>query len=110
MIAGCVIMENLTIDVIEDLRANIAIDSVECDGSFAMLIASSNIDNASFEWSLDMDFMTILSTDQTIDILMMPDATVFLRAFNEFCESDIVSTTLTQDGNVASLDTPDNHI
>jgi len=105
--AGCVIMENLTIDVIEDLRANIAIDSVECDGSFAMLIASSNIDNASFEWSLDMDFMTILSTDQTIDILMMPDATVFLRAFNEFCESDIVSTTLTQDGNVASLDTPD---
>ncbi len=105
--AGCVVMETLTIQVMEELTANIAIDSVICDGSFAMLSASSNVDDAMFEWSLDMDFMTVLSTDQTIDISMMPDATVFLRAFNDFCESDTVSTTLIQDGNVASLDTPD---
>lgn len=104
---GCVVMESLTINVIEELTANIAVDSLSCDGSFAMLSASSNVDDASFEWSLDMDFTTILSTDQTLDISMTEDATVFLRAFNEFCESDIVSTTLSQDGNVASLDTPD---
>ena len=105
--AGCVIMESLTIDVMENLTASINTDSVACDGSFAMLSASSNVDGASFEWSLDMDFTTILSTDQTIEISMTEGTTVFLRAFNEFCQSDIVSTTLSQDDNVASLDTPD---
>ena len=105
--AGCVVMDNLIIDVIEELTANIAIDSAACDASFAILSASSNVDNASFEWSLDMDFSTIFSTDQSIDVSMTEGGTVFLRAFNEFCQSDIVSTTLSQDDNVVSLDTPD---
>ncbi len=103
---GCSVDDILEIEVIDELIADIIIDSTSCNGDFGVLSGSVNGSEANYEWSLFSDFSSVISTEETISISLPEGQPIFLRASTELCESQIDSVILSENGFMVESDAP----
>ena len=105
---GCSFTETIIIPVTEDFTVAIDGEGSVCS-TLNVFVASSNIDTqfVSYEWSLESDFGSIVSTDDTLDIDLPEGTEIFLRGRSiAGCESEVVSSTITTGGAAIEVDAP----
>ena len=92
---GCVKTETINVPVVNDIVVDISSSATgDCTtGNTYQALSNTPLDMTNFEWSLDPDFSTILSTDPTITVDVPAGSTLYLRATtsNDECKSNIAT-------------------
>ena len=87
---GCEERGSVTVDVMRSISAAITGNFTSCNGEFSLL-ATSNLPNATFEWSLTSDFNEVIGTDPNILVTLDNSGTIYMRASaGNTCTSEIV--------------------
>lgn len=94
---GCSSTNSVNVDVSMSLDLGINASPVSCDG-VGSFQASANgpIEDVNLEWSLDPNFDTVISTDQTIELSDPAGTVVYLRGSTATCQSEAVTSTIAE--------------
>lgn len=94
---GCTETREVIIPVIEEFILSIGIDSSVCPtGGAYYAISNIDLDSVSLEWSQDPEFGAIISTDDTLNVVLITGSTLYLRGTSvKACESNVASLVVT---------------
>jgi len=92
---GCVATFDVIVPISDELIVSIDGDSESCTttGTF-FANANANLDSVNFEWSLDPEFGTILSTADTVTADLGETGIIYLRGTAGTCESNVAERML----------------
>lgn len=104
---GCTSTHTVVVPVSSELIVGIEGDSESCTttGTF-YATANADIDSVDLEWSLDADFATIISTEDTVTADLGDTGIIYLRGTAGDCVSNVAERTLEMKNIVLQTDAP----